>query len=130
MCIRVLIGMEAAYSAAASSLRRMRQERGGHYSSKKAVSVPPSSWKHKFVCLNSTTADRVPTSQSEKLLLEEAGLGEKVVTVPDLDCDVESFHQVLLGAYPKLEQGGGYELLRCRHQSRDLLQGCPTVQGC
>lgn len=58
---------------------------------------------------------------SERLTLEDAGLGEKVVVIPDLDCSPASFHRVLLEAYPKLEEGGGFELLRCRPKSRDLL---------
>ena len=73
------------------------------------------------MCLSSTSADRVPTSQSGKIILEEAGLGEKTVTVPDVDCSPQAFHQLLLAAYPKLESGGGFELLRCKPQSRDLV---------
>jgi hypothetical protein len=63
----------------------------------------------------------VPTTKSEKLLLEEAGLGEKVVTIPDVDCTPEAFHQLLRGTFPKLQSGGGHELLRCKPQSRDLV---------
>jgi hypothetical protein len=48
-------------------------------------------------------------------------MGEKLINIPDLDCSAETFQQVLLEAYPKLEQGGGYELLRCKQQSRDLI---------
>lgn len=36
----------------------------------------------------STSTDQVPTSQSGKVILEEAGLGEKMVTVPDLSRSV------------------------------------------
>ena len=46
------------------------------------------------MCLSSTSADRVPTSQSGKMILEEAGLGEKTVTVPDVDCSPQAFHQL------------------------------------
>lgn len=93
-------------------------------------SAAPASWTKKFVCLSTTTADRVPGSQIVKLQLEEAGLGEKLVTVPDVDCTPETFRQVLYGAFPKLEEGGGYELLRCRPQSRDLVLIGPQVCCC
>ena len=86
-----------------------------------APTVTATSWSHKFVCLHCSTADRVPTTQSEKLTLEEAGLGEKMVTIPDLDCSPATFQSVLVEAYPKLEDGGGFELLRCKPKSRDLI---------
>lgn len=71
-------------------------------------------------------ADRVPTSQSQKIELEEAGLGEKVVSI-NLDCSAEGFNQAVLEAYPKLKCSGGYELLRCRPQSRDLILIGPRI---
>ena len=77
-------------------------------------------WSHKFVCLSSCEAERVPTGQSHKMLLEEAGLWEKVVTIPDLDCDPETFRKILFSSFPKLRDGGGYELLRCLPYSREL----------
>lgn len=101
----------------------MRDERRTlfNWKKKKAPSASATAWTQRFVCLCSTIADRVPSTQSEKLILEEAGLGEKLVVIPDLDCSPERFHQVLLDAYPKLGFGGGFELLRCRPKSRDLL---------
>ena len=41
-----------------------------------------------------------------------AGLGEKIV-VPDVDCTTEEFHEILMQSFPKLRNGGGFELLRC-----------------
>ena len=72
------------------------------------------------MCLNDTGADRVPTTRSEKCMLEEAGLGEKILTIP-LDSSAQTFSKVLSEAYPKLKDGGGYELLRCECHSRDLV---------
>lgn len=80
-----------------------------------------SSWQHKFYCLSGTNADRVPTTSSERMILDAAGLGERVLTVPDVDCSVQSFRQLLLTAYPKLRSGGGFELLRCKPKTRDLV---------
>ena len=85
-----------------------------------------TSWRHKFVCLSDTEAERVPTGQSEKVVLEEAGLWEKTVCV-DLESDKESFRSTILAAYPKLCDGGGFELLRCHPNSRELVVIGPKV---
>ena len=52
-----------------------------------------------------------------------------MVTVPDLDCSADTFYQVILAAFPKLEEGGGYELLRCKQQSRDLMLIGPRLSS-
>ncbi len=95
--------------------------------SKRRVSA---SWTHKYVCLSSTDVNRVPTSQLEKLVLEEAGLGEKTVTIPDVSCTPEEFRCILLEAFPKLDRGGGFELLRCKPQSRELMLIGPRISCC
>ena len=46
------------------------------------------------------------------MIIEE---GEKVIEV---ECE---FTDVILAAYPKLKDTGGYELLRCQSNSKDLL---------
>ena len=108
----------------------VRAEQSGLFNwKKKKVSSEAISWTHKFVCLSSTSAERVPTSQLERLVLEEAGLGEKTVTVPDITCSPEEFHLLLLTTYPKLDSGGGFELLRCKPQSRDLLLIGPRISN-
>lgn len=61
-------------------------------------------WAHKFFCLSDTGQDRIPTTASAKLMLEEAGLEEKKVTVP-VDADPAAFHALLLSSYPKLKSG-------------------------
>ena len=72
------------------------------------------------MCLGETDSDHVPTTQAGKMLLEEAGLGEKLIEVP-LECTPELFRSVILSAFPKLEGGGGYEMLRCLPNSRELV---------
>ena len=123
------IGFEDSYRGAVSALRGVRREEQRreeqrslfNFKRKEPSSSSSSScWVHKFSCLESTVADRVPTSQSAKMVLEEAGLGEKVVTIPDIDCTPDTFHKLLLTAYPKLREGGGFELMRCLPQSRDM----------
>ena len=82
---------------------------------KKAVS-----WSTKFVCLASKNCCQVPGSVSEKEVLVDAGLGEKKVDIPDIDCTAEEFHKILTEAFPKLSGAGGFELLRCVANSRLL----------
>lgn len=71
---------------------------------------------------------RIPTTQAGKLLLEEAGLGEKLLEVP-LECSPEEFHEAILSAFPKLEAAGGYELCRLLPSSRDIVPIGPRVAG-
>ena len=80
----------------------------------------PSSWTQKFVCLAYTDDNRVPTTASHRELLMLAGLGEKKIQIPDVDCSTDEFHEVLVNSFPKLKNCGGFELLRCIPSTRDL----------
>jgi len=60
------------------------------------------------------------------MLLEEAGLGEKSVEL-SMECNHEEFYQLILSTFPKLKNGGGFELLRCAPNSRELLPIGPRV---
>lgn len=130
MCLYASFCVDGSCHSALFTLRSVREERrglfGGRRQSSRARSTS-ASWTHKFFCLHSSDADRVPTAQWERLLLEEAGLGEKVVTVPDVDCSPATFQRLLLEAYPRLEEGGGFELLRCLPKSRDLTMITPRI---
>ena len=127
-----LVGFERAYGNAVSSLRDVRrdivvrEERSSLFSKKGGG---PTSWKHKFVCLSDSEAERVPTRQSEKLVLEEAGLWEKTLSIPDLDCDGDAFRSIILASYPKLKGRGGFELLRCQPNSRELFVIGPKISN-
>ena len=77
-------------------------------------------WTAKFFCLANKDATHVPTTVSAKEVLVEAGLGEKKVEVSDVECTPQEFHEVLLSAFPRLENGGGFELLRCVPNTRLL----------
>lgn len=79
-----------------------------------------SSWTHRFVCLSSTEDIRVPTAHSAREMLYRSGLGERKVHIPDVNCSPEVFHNILYDAFPKLKKSGGFELLRCIPQTRDL----------
>ena len=46
---------------------------------------------------------------------------QQVIVIPDLECSAQTFHDIIVGCYPKLQEAGGFELLRCRPNSRDLM---------
>ena len=104
------------------------EEHSNNFSSKrKRTSLPlftkkskPSSWTQKFVCLASKDGVKVPTSMGGKEELLLAGLGEKKLVIPDVDCTTCEFHDVIITAFPKLKDAGGFELLRCLASTRDL----------
>ena len=104
----------------ADSYSDVRAEQSSLFKWKKRQSAS-ASWTHKFVCLSSTNVDRVPTSKLGKLALEEVRLGGKNVIIPNISCNLEVFRLLVLATYPKLQSGGGFELLRCKQQSRELL---------
>lgn len=88
--------------------------------SKVSKATKSTPWSHKFVCLASKAACRVPTS-AEKCLLSSFGLGEKVIEFPSLQTTMlDEFQDILKRQYPQLELCGGFDLLRCKPNTRDL----------
>lgn len=79
-----------------------------------------TSWTLKAFCLSSCQHRRVPVDAKFKEKLVEAGLGEKKIVVPDIDCSGGEFKELLMFNYPKLKDGGGYELLRCVSNTKSL----------
>lgn len=67
-------------------------------------------WSHTFVCLASTTQESLPDGQ-ERAALQIAGLGEKRISLNAL-ADAQEIYQDLAFHFPKLCDGGGFELLR------------------
>lgn len=80
-----------------------------------------------MVCLAGTTECRVPSTVAAREILLEAGLGEKRVIVPDIDCDAKEFVRIIVDHYPKLDGCGGFELLRCISNSRNLEVISPQI---
>ena len=78
------------------------------------------SWTLRVVCLSNTDARRVPCGVIEREMLVQAGLGEKKVTISDIACSAEQFKNTLITAFPKLEGCGGFELLKCIPNSKEL----------
>ena len=79
-----------------------------------------SSWTHKFICLAYTNQEKPCSSTAEKNELTLAGLGEKKITIPDIDCSSQEFQDSIIAAFPKLGAGGGYEFLKCTPSTRKL----------
>jgi hypothetical protein len=106
----------------------VREEQGRLFGwrGKKQASTSTSFWSHKFFCLSDTGQSRIPTTASAKVLLEEAGLGEKKIDVP-CESNPEAFHALILSCYPKLKNAGGFELLRCLSNTRDLEVLSPRI---
>ena len=67
-------------------------------------------WTHVFVCLSSKDANSPPDMQ-ERASLQIAGLGEKRVSI-NLYSDAHDVYHELTNQFPKLSEGGGFELLR------------------
>ena len=77
-------------------------------------------WKHRFVCLSAVNQPKIPTSTKHKEELKLAGLGEKLITISILDLGPEGLSEILLSSFPKLQEGGGFELCQCIPNTRTL----------
>jgi hypothetical protein len=69
------------------------------------------------VCLGFYGQKKIPTTESERDELFEAGLGRKEVEFPSLDMDANEFRELVFETFPKLCDGGGYQFCRCRPNS-------------
>ena len=49
-----------------------------------------------------------------------AGLGEKKITITDVDCSAQELREHITMAFPKLSAGGGFEYLKCAPSTRKL----------
>lgn len=72
------------------------------------------------MCLGYYDQEKIPTTDFDKDELLKAGLGEKVIEFSSLHTTGEEFRDVLYSAFPKLKDGGGFELCRCIANSRKL----------
>ena len=100
--------------------RSAQAELVGGTPSKASKTAKISPWSHKFVCLASKTACRAPTS-AEKSFLTSFGLGEKVIKFTSFQTTMlDEFQDILKREYPQLESCGGFDLLRCKSNSKEL----------
>ena len=107
--------------------RNARIPMAGHHPYRRPARV--QLWNHKFLCLASRFTGQVPGRQ-EKEELKLAGLGEERIHI-GLKDSAQQLHQkfFLVLVYPKLENAGGYELLRCLPNSRSLTRLQPPSGG-
>ena len=106
-----------------TSRKRIAEEMAQLFRQKRITKLPEkkqtSSWTHRFVCLAQVGRQTIPTTAREKDALYSAGLGEKKVVFSNADCTADEFKEILI-TFPKLRYGGGYQLCKCRHNSREL----------
>lgn len=87
---------------------------------------PKETWTHTFICLCESDQLAVP-SREEKVILKEAGLGEKKITFEKYG-GYQQLQSSLLKEFPKLSEGGGFQLLRSSGARRSLdLIPIPTM---
>ena len=84
-------------------------------------------WEHDFICLANAGQCKPPTPL-ERAELFAAGLGQKAVLCA-ADGESWEFHEELMYAYPKLKDGGGYELLRTSDKTNRELSVIPSPPG-
>ena len=126
-CSRALQALRSVRGRLSGDSRREQWSNFAPYSFKAAAGkkgkgkkVRLQSGSLKMVCLSGTGDCRVPSSIRAKETLLEAGLGEKKVIVPDVSCSKEDFRSTIVSAFPKLEECGGFELLRCVANTKNL----------
>ena len=98
-----------------SVVKRSQKQQLQHRSTKKKRIAM---WEKEFICLAKIGQTHVPTPL-EKAELYRAGLGMKSLLLLEYG-DSWEFHDEVLKKYPKLTDGGGYELLRTCGSSREL----------
>ncbi|XP_076842990.1 uncharacterized protein LOC143487750 [Brachyhypopomus gauderio] len=103
---------------------------GGRRTSNRRFVVPAqlSSYTHVFCCLEDKNEEFVPNRFAKQKLIA-AGLREKRLTFKGCQTNPHDFREFLLAAFPKLRQGGGFELLKISGttRSRQLsLIPCPN----
>ena len=88
----------------------------------------PRNWTHLFICLGSNTVRK--WISADRLDRQMAGLGERTIEFEEYESiDSSAFRHRLYKEYPKLADGGGYELMRLPPNSRTLEIIQPPAEG-
>ena len=82
--------------------------------------LPSVNSGHTGFCVPSCSTNTAPRKGSERQLIISAGLWEKLVTFPNIDCPPEEYRDHLLETFPKLKDARDYELMRCIPNSNQL----------
>eukprot|EP00794_Sanderia_malayensis_P012463 gene12462-13751_t len=112
-----------------STSRKRDSQTGPARPSRANLKTIPRPWTVKFFCLSSRYFSKIPTT-SEREILENAGLGFKKIKLDLSDNEEEVLKKLTSGVteegsnvtagYPQLKSCGGFELLTCLSNSRDL----------
>ncbi|XP_070547269.1 uncharacterized protein [Ptychodera flava] len=102
---------------------RSREQRADNVTGRSTGMTP--TWTRAFVCLDSIDFEWCP-SPTQRADLAKLGLVERRVKIPVVSTASE-VHEQLLDEYPKLSEGGGYEICRAYPGSRRLNAiSCPN----
>ena len=95
----------------------------------KRGNVRPRTWTAPFVCLADRYQTRIPTS-TEKQILHQAGLGMKKIKLEASDSEEQVLQKIIsdeqdengqIVGFPQLKDCGGFEILHCVSNCKDLL---------
>lgn len=84
-------------------------------------------WEHEFICL-ANCGEETPPTPMDKADLIRAGLGPRKLSLFEFG-DSSRFHDDVMAAFPKLADGGGYELLRTKQNNNRELCVIPPPSG-
>lgn len=111
-----------------NSLRKRQADfKGGRGKFAKKQKFP--TWSHMFVCLVFKDQDVIP-DPADRPALQMAGFGEKKILIPG-DSDANAIYCQLMKEFPKLQDAGGFELMRTANKGSkclDVIDVPPT--GC
>ena len=100
--------------------KRIKNEVSMLFNKKPKVEKKRVIWHHKFVCLAHRDQDHIPTTDAEKEELYQAGLWEKEIEFESLDISQSEFRKKLFKSFPRLRDGGGFQLLKGLPNSRSM----------
>lgn len=104
--------------------RRSSAKRTAYNQPTKSKKKRLHTWCHDFVCFWSTKATKPPSSLETANLIR-AGLGRKQLLLFEGDGSQE-LHAEILQAFPRLREGGGYELMRVAESGQRTLMVIPS----
>ena len=118
MCTRAVSSLRSVRSQIMQG-PNARVEQSLNFSPYHRKTNPKATVTVKFFCLANMEENRVPTTTMERMLLKDANLGYKEITMSSL-ASTKEMKESLIEHYPELALGGGFEFLKCTANSRDL----------
>ncbi|KAL4234772.1 hypothetical protein ACF0H5_006414 [Mactra antiquata] len=101
-----------------STLRTFLPSRSGNRFHRGKKDLRRKTWTANVMCLSDVNQTSVP-SHSEKVCLQKASLGIKKISF-DASGSESDVHDTLLNEFPKLSSSGGFELMYCAANKREL----------